>query len=246
MKKHNLHTHTLYSDGRLSPQEITFEAKLRGLETIGITDHLFTRRLPSERQIKYDQIEKYNRAVRNAGEKAGIKVLVGAEIDVSRNFGIDPRELPFRKINELFDYVLVEHIGKEKFDWKYGQIISARPLRELLAVRSKFKIPVGLAHNDLQLNYQNRELAVAEVLALDDVFVEIDQSERRCSYNGRNTRSRLDFYEHFSPILIHALKQYNVGVVLGTDSHTGIKLGESSKAETFIEKNQLKCHHLIA
>jgi len=246
MKKHNLHTHTLYSDGRLSPQEIVFEAKQRNLETIGITDHLFTRRLPSEKQIQYDQIGEYNRAVRDAGNKAGIKVLVGAEIDVSRNYGIDPRNVPFRKINELFDYVLAEHIGKERFDFKHGQVISARPLRELLAVRSKFKIPVGLAHNDLQLNYHGRELAVAEVLALDDVFVEIDQSERYSIFGGRNTRSGINFYEHFSPKLIQALKQYNVSVVIGTDSHSGRKLDESSSAENFVEKHQLNYHPLVA
>ena len=35
----DLHIHSYYSDGTMSPQEIVEEAKNRGLEIISITDH---------------------------------------------------------------------------------------------------------------------------------------------------------------------------------------------------------------
>src|SRR5687768_10265689 len=35
----DLHTHTLYSDGLLSPQQLLFKAHERGLSAIAITDH---------------------------------------------------------------------------------------------------------------------------------------------------------------------------------------------------------------
>ena len=39
MKKVDLHTHTIYSDGALSPVELMDFAKSKGLTAIGITDH---------------------------------------------------------------------------------------------------------------------------------------------------------------------------------------------------------------
>ena len=37
--KADLHLHTFYSDGKLSPEELILKAKLNGIDTLSITDH---------------------------------------------------------------------------------------------------------------------------------------------------------------------------------------------------------------
>ena len=62
----DLHIHSYYSDGTMSPQEIVEEAKNRGLEIISITDH--------------DVLDSYEE-LKVEAEKANIKVIRGVEID---------------------------------------------------------------------------------------------------------------------------------------------------------------------
>ncbi|MDU2288690.1 MAG: PHP domain-containing protein [Clostridium celatum] len=62
----DLHIHSYYSDGTMSPQEILEEAKNRGLEIISITDH--------------DVLDSYEE-LKVEAEKANIKVIRGVEID---------------------------------------------------------------------------------------------------------------------------------------------------------------------
>lgn len=64
-KKVDLHTHTNYSDGFFSPKELLINAKAKGLDVIGITDH--------------DSVNGIREAV-EAGKEIGIEVVAGLEI----------------------------------------------------------------------------------------------------------------------------------------------------------------------
>ncbi|MHC4871034.1 MAG: PHP domain-containing protein [Planctomycetota bacterium] len=64
-RKVDLHTHTNFSDGILTPEELVEEAIWKGLSAIGITDH--------------DSLAGIERA-QNAGEKSGIEVIPGVEL----------------------------------------------------------------------------------------------------------------------------------------------------------------------
>lgn len=66
--KVDLHLHSFYSDGRLSPAEVVEKCKDLGLETISLTDHENVDGLPGALQ---------------AGQKLGIKVIPGVELDSS-------------------------------------------------------------------------------------------------------------------------------------------------------------------
>lgn len=63
----DLHVHTTASDGTMSPRELVFYAKEKGLSAVAITDH--------------DTISGINEAVK-AGEECGIEVVPGVEISV--------------------------------------------------------------------------------------------------------------------------------------------------------------------
>ncbi len=79
MKKIDLHIHTNYSDGLLSPEQILKLAKEKDYDVISITDH--------------DTIDGYNIAKEIAGDY-GIKLIPGVEIS-SNHKGIDVHMLAY-------------------------------------------------------------------------------------------------------------------------------------------------------
>ena len=116
MRKHNLHTHTTYSDGELSPEQLIESAKQYNLEIIGICDHAFSTKLPEKYQIT-SRLEQYLNHLKKIQQSSrGIDLKIGIEIDVSENYGTNPTELPFDVLNR-FDYVLFEYVNTENEYW---------------------------------------------------------------------------------------------------------------------------------
>ena len=78
----DLHTHTVYSDGKASPEEMVRAAIDMGLEEIGISDHSYTF-FDESYCIKKDMIESYKREIAALKEKYrdDISVLCGVEQD---------------------------------------------------------------------------------------------------------------------------------------------------------------------
>lgn len=68
-KKVDLHLHTSFSDGDLSPEEVVVEAQKQGFSAISICDH--------------DCIDGVERAIRT-GRKYGVKVIPGVEITAEK------------------------------------------------------------------------------------------------------------------------------------------------------------------
>jgi len=68
----DLHVHTSFSDGTLSPEEVIREAKAKGLSALAITDH--------------DTLDGLEEAKR-AGELCGVMVIPGVEISVDLEDG---------------------------------------------------------------------------------------------------------------------------------------------------------------
>lgn len=242
MKKHNLHTHSTLSDGILTPIELISKAKQEDIEIIGISDHLFAGKISDDWQIAGmpDQIEKIEKYVSDLNDLkiffSGIEVKIGAEIEADR-FSPHPSQLPFEILNE-FDYLLFEYVNEEN--------CGGRDISELVNIRAKLKIPIGLAHNDLQNNYNTNEEYIAKTLADNDIFVEICQSE-----GLRNSRYKddsdilFDFYKLFSQKLIEELVKNEVKVVIGTDTHSGDAVGDIDEAKKFIKENNLRYHKII-
>ncbi|MCM8794845.1 MAG: PHP domain-containing protein [Candidatus Omnitrophica bacterium] len=85
--KVDLHSHTFYSDGTFSPEELVGRAKKAGLSVLSITDH--------------DSMEGIPAAVKSAA--GDLEILPGVELTVAfrdrelhiLGYGIDPRNTPF-------------------------------------------------------------------------------------------------------------------------------------------------------
>ena len=91
----DLHTHTLYSDGLLTPQQLLFKAHERGLSAIGITDH--------------DTVDAISEAQKVAPDYE-IEVVAGIEISCMENdrdvhilgYCIDPGNATLREYCKVF------------------------------------------------------------------------------------------------------------------------------------------------
>jgi len=68
MQRYDLHSHSTYSDGLLTPEALVHRAALRGVDVLALTDHDDTGGLPEASA---------------AAEEAGIELIHGAELSVS-------------------------------------------------------------------------------------------------------------------------------------------------------------------
>ena len=79
----DLHTHTLYSDGKNTPEEMILAAIERGLDEIGISDHVYTF-FDHSYCMRKEEIESYKAEIAALKEKyeGRISVKCGVEYDL--------------------------------------------------------------------------------------------------------------------------------------------------------------------
>lgn len=83
MMLRDLHTHTIYSDGQNTPEEMVISAINNGLKVIGISDHSYTS-FDTSYCMKKGNTQKYIREIENLKSKyvGKIEVLCGIEQDL--------------------------------------------------------------------------------------------------------------------------------------------------------------------
>lgn len=230
MKLHNLHTHTTYSDGDLTPERLIDELAKRGYEVMGITDHGFTRKTNS---IRESNLQGYLDRLKVIQEKEmRLEVKLGLEVDLDIKTGTPPEELPFDQINKL-DFILFEARGIDRNYLNFG-------INSIVRVRDKIKIPIGLAHYD----YDNphRFEKVCKILMENDIFFEL------------NTGHGTGFLEDPFNIgkVAELFKRYNIPLTVGTDLHKLSSLDYSNGRRTpdyafdFIRNNGLRSHKTVS
>jgi len=234
MKNHDLHTHTNYSDGIHSPEKLITIAKDRDVEILGFSDHLFNRFIsPEQTDFYLKKISEYIstlQILKNQNNDC-IDIKIGAEVDFSERHGVSTEKLPFDLFNKL-DYILFENMD---FAPKLG-----KSLYELIKIRDKLEIPVGLAHYDMQNVWQGKENEIAKRLSENDFFVELNVAE-----SGSKMRNGKYFFEHFSKKMIEELVEKSVKFTMGSDSHYGWKLGHVKEAYDFILKHNLEVLDIV-
>ena len=82
MQKFNLHTHSIFSDGKSTPEEVVVEAINQGLKVLGFSDHS---PVPFENSfaIKNDEVNNYVATIKSLKEKYKdqIEILCSMEMD---------------------------------------------------------------------------------------------------------------------------------------------------------------------
>jgi DNA polymerase (family X) len=97
----DLHTHSLYTDGRASIEEMTRRAREKALEYIAITDH--SRRVAMAHGLDPERLREQRREIEGIGKSfSGITLLNGIEVDILDDGSLD---LPGSALSEL-DWVV--------------------------------------------------------------------------------------------------------------------------------------------
>lgn len=131
MNKYDLHTHTIYSDGKNTPEEMIIAAIEKGLERIGISDHSYTA-IDETYCVKRDKISKYIEEIAQLKEKYNgeIEVLCGIEQDYFSDeptdaydyvigsvhyFDIDGKYIPVDESAEILKNTAEEYFGGDMY-----------------------------------------------------------------------------------------------------------------------------------
>ena len=85
--KGDLHSHTNWSDGRYSMEDMVSMAQERGLEYLAITDHSPSATIANG--LSPDMLIAHNTAVRELAESSGMRLLTGTEMDIKPDGSLD-------------------------------------------------------------------------------------------------------------------------------------------------------------
>ncbi len=132
----DLHTHSIYSDGTLSPEDIVWNAKLNGLDAIALTDH--------------DSIDGLERA-KKAAEKFNIALVPGIEFTLDKyhllafNFCIYSESFKgvvafSRKVQHMLTERRVEHLKNNGIPINMEKVLHYSPEARL----GKFNIAMAM------------------------------------------------------------------------------------------------------
>lgn len=199
----DLHTHTQYSDGIHSIEEMAASAEERGYEYIAITDHSVSEHQAgglSERDAMR-QIQE----IRNIAKHHKIKVLSGIEVDILRDGNLDYCD----EALSCFDVVVAAvHNGFEMTPFQMKNRLKkalSNPYVDILAhptTRLLGRPGVLFSGRD---GYNIDELELIDICRKNNVALEVNCFPERMDIDGES-----------------ALKAANSGVMLslGTDAHS--------------------------
>ncbi len=83
----DLHLHTTWSDGDDTAEAMARAAMARGYEYIAITDH--SRSLRFAGGVGIDDLREHVRVIRKLSDRAGLRVLIGSEVDILADGSLD-------------------------------------------------------------------------------------------------------------------------------------------------------------
>lgn len=191
----DLHVHTVMSDGKATMREIAVEARRRGYQYIGVTDH--SRSLHIAHGVPIDDLLASVDEARQLTEEVGIPVLRGAEVDILDDGSFD---YPEEVLSQL-DYVIGSvHSGfKMTREGMTERLLTALSCPELNILGHPSGRLIG-KREPVQADMDR----IMEEAARTGVLMEVNGSIDRLDLNDLNCRRA---------------KEMGVMVVLDTDSH---------------------------
>jgi DNA polymerase (family 10) len=216
----DLHTHTIYSDGKSSLEEMISAAKQRDYEYIAITDHVGSLQIAKalDEPALFRQIAK----IRDLDEDPAIRVLAGAEVNIHPNGTLDLSE---DALDQL-DFVIGSLHSNLRMDRKK---ITDRILK---ALTNEYLTILGHPTGRLLNRRPASDIDLIEVFdtaKAQGKFLEINAYPARLDLNDVNCRTA---------------NQHGVGLAIGTDAHSAtqlkfMELGAAVARRGWLEKNDL-------
>jgi DNA polymerase (family 10) len=191
----DFHIHTVMSDGHATMREIAIEAKRRGYEYVGVSDH--SRSLHIANGLSIDDLLASVEEAKQLTEELGINVLRGSEVDILEDGTLD---YPDEVLSQL-DYVIGSVHSRFKMDKEEmtERVVNAMADRELNIVGHPSGRLIGKReayHIDLE--------RVMEEAARREVMLELNGFPDRMDLNDLNCRKA---------------KERGVIVSMGSDAH---------------------------
>lgn len=193
--KGDLHTHTNWTGGVNSLEEMIEAAKQRGYDYLGISDH--TKMLKIENGLDEDELLKQNKEIKRLNKEKKLEVLHGCEANILKDGSLDIGN----EVLEKLDYVIAGiHSNFKMSEEKMTE-------RLLKAIRNPL---VNIISHPTGRLIKKREMLplnmnkVLEVAKKEEVILEINSSP-----------SRLDLSEN----LIRQCVDKGIKMVINSDSH---------------------------
>jgi histidinol phosphatase-like PHP family hydrolase len=218
----NLHNHTTYSNGLFTADKIIEYAINSGLEYIGICDTFGNKNIYDSKTL-----ESYiNDIKRYALLYPKIKILVGLEIDTSSEELLQAFDSLESNVLNRLDYMLFENVQD---DDKNGM-----PFFQLINMRRKMSIPIGLAHNDISRNFVDvNQDNLISVLESDRIFIELNESVKFVKFSKP--------YYIFADTFFRKIRNRDVLISIGTDTYDFLEdVGRVKEAYNFVERMGLQ------
>ena len=230
----DLHVHTVFSDGKNTPEEIVLEAIRKGLGTIGFSDHSYTF-FDESYCMKKERIGEYFDTIRSLGDRYDekIEILAGIEQDYYSNEPTDRCDYVIGSVHYLKlqnDYIEV--------DWS-PQILRSAAERyfggDLYALAAQYYETVGdlgrkmrpdiIGHFDLISLFNEKEALFSEddPRYLKPAFTAVDRLiDSGCRVFEINTGAMARGYKE-TPYPSETLRDYirkkGGRFILSSDSH---------------------------
>ncbi|MGD0056737.1 MAG: DNA polymerase/3'-5' exonuclease PolX [Methanomassiliicoccales archaeon] len=195
--KGDFHVHSTLSDGSATVEEIALEAKNRGYEYIGITDH--SESLKVAGGVSKEDLMRNVEIVRSvSGKTEGIRVLMGTEVEIRNDGTLD---YPDSMLKDLDFVVGSVHSGFKMDEKEMTDRIVAAMSNDYLTILAH---PTGRVIEQRE-PYQVNIDRVMDAALEKKVFLEINALPERLDLNDLNCRKA---------------KDRGVTLSIGTDAHS--------------------------
>lgn len=229
----NFHTHTVFGDGRHTPEEVVLSAIDKGFDALGFSEHAYIDFDPESSMSRSDT-PLYKSAVRSLKDKyqGKIKIFLGAEQDIystSPTDGFDYIIGSVHYVKQGDEYITVDYSREyliDKVNERFGgDIYSFCELYYETVSRVVEKTDCDIiGHFDLVTKYnedgnildeENPRYRRAAERALEKLAAENRFFEINTGAISRGYRST----PYPSPFLLKRLAQMGARVILSSDSH---------------------------
>ena len=234
LNKQNLHTHTNYTDGKDTPEEVVLAAIEKGFDSIGFSEHTYLQYSSFPRQLTAERAVLYKNEIQALKQKyAGvIDIFCGLEYDFYSDVDTEGYDYLIGSVHYLdckteiasFDYGLERTIDYIKKYFDGDGLAFAKKYYETVAQLPKKKDFDIIGHFDLvtKNNEQGRFIDLSSKKYLDFGFEAIHALKGRIPFFEVNTGAISRGYrtEPYPQIeFLREFKSCGFGAVITSDCH---------------------------